>query len=1399
MKKLLTTLILALTFPVLGYSVPCWNLVWHDEFDGPTINTAYWNFESGCGGWGNNEWENYTNSPTNAYIDNGSLVINAVQTGAAGVCGYTSARMTTNGKVMYTYGKIEARMKLPYGQGIWPAFWMLGQNIGSAGWPYCGEIDIMEMVGGGENRDDTTVGTIHWQSNSGYSYYSGYKELPDPQIFANDYHVFAVEWNATAIKWFLDGVQFHEANITPADMTEFHQNFFILLNLAVGGNWPQYPDASTVFPQKLYVDYVRWYQWQECGPTSTPTATPTQAITNIPGRVQCESYMTGGQNVAYYDTTAGNQTGQYRNDDVDIEACTDAGGGYNVGYVAAGEWLNYRVNVTAAGNYRIDTRVASQGTGGTFHIEIDGVNVTGTLTVPDTTGWQTWQNVTVNNVNIASTGLKTVKLVMDANGATGGIGNFNYIDFTALSTPTFTPTMTFTNTVPPTATFTITTTPPVCASWIVNGSAFTQANGVTLTAAANNQVGTAWNSTKINLAQDFNMTFKAYFGAGAGADGMNFVLQNDPRGTAAIGAGGGSRGYAGTTEVISPSVAFDLATYNTNGSLQAMENGTAACGYVSGACPYVFGTTLSNNAEHTYQVVWSASAKTLKLIMDGLVVMTYSRDVVANVFGGNSSVYYGFTAATGGSNNLHYIYQLGCTVPTPTNTNNFTSTFTATRTLTPTFTNTFTSTPFVTATFTPTGVATDVLIPLTGGKRMTCQFVNNTTYPDSQVYVLVIGRNASGAFSYLDAAGNMTPCVSGQNAQSHFIQLSTINGLQFPQPMISVRMYVALGGPLNIPYNTAGDGSVGVAFPNIDNPSDPSYYSKFDFIEFNLNNNIIFLNTSQVDMFGLPMQLRLYDNGTPNYTLNGQMGIPYSIETISSAWTAQVPAEFQHLLQASTGRILSPNHGEFRSGGSYGNYFDTYVNQMWAQYAGMDLVLNIGASTYRGRVGGDNRFAFTTTGDATTYYVRKPTTQDVFIGAGALAEGNGVEKQLQAQICAALNRHVMQDISQAAVPSSFYQASPANWYAKFWHDYSLFGKAYGFCYDDVSDQSTTLVSTNPRGMVVVIGATAQSPTPTRTATPSATRTFTATATRTLSSTATSTATNSSTPVPPTATRTNTATSTSTATTVPPTQTPTATNTNSATPTNTYTPTGTVTVVPPTSTPTNTATYTVTYTATALPPTYTPTATNTATFTATNTPTGTVTVVPPTTTHTYTMTFTSTATATCTNTNNPTQTYTNTPTTTATATRTLTATATMTWTSSWTATNTATVTRTNTAVPSVTYTNTPTATPESDELKFVDEGSIITYPNPIKRGSDFTIRFNLSKSANSVEVRIFTSSRRKVETIRINQPLTAGENNVVVDGSRLRNMSAGMYYYFLVVKDSAGREARSPNQVFLIRK
>ena len=247
-----------------------WTLVWSDEFNGPAgsaVDSTKWAFDIGGGGWGNNELEYYTNSARNASMDgNGNLVITAIKEILTrknrcwyGQCQYSSARIKTKGKFEQSYGRFEARLQIPYGQGLWPAFWMLGNNIDSVSWPNCGEIDIMENIG----REPSTVhGTIHGPGYSGANGIGAAYNLPGG-AFSDGFHVFAVEWEPNAIRWYVDGNLYQSR--TPADLPAgaawvFDHPFFMIMNVAVGGFWPGDPDATTMFPQRMYIDYVRVYQ-----------------------------------------------------------------------------------------------------------------------------------------------------------------------------------------------------------------------------------------------------------------------------------------------------------------------------------------------------------------------------------------------------------------------------------------------------------------------------------------------------------------------------------------------------------------------------------------------------------------------------------------------------------------------------------------------------------------------------------------------------------------------------------------------------------------------------------------------------------------------------------------------------------------------------------------------------------------------------------------------------------------------------------------------------------------------------------------------------------------------------------------------------------------------------------
>ncbi len=362
-----------------------WELVWQDEFNNGI--SPDWIFETGrgSGGWGNNELQYYRRE--NATVENGQLIITAKKEYFGGA-NYTSARMKTQGRKSFKYGKIEARIAAPTGQGLWPAFWMLGNNISSVGWPACGEIDILEHV----NNSPNIHGTIHWQDASGsYAHYGG-----QTAVNINNYHLYTVEWNENNIKWFVDGNQYHEVDITNGvnGTSEFHNEYFLLLNMAVGGNWPGFNVDDNRIPARMAVDYVRVYEYNANG-----GGTPDQVI-----EAENHTSMSGVEN----------------------ENCSE--GGQNVGYIDTGDWMAYaNINFPTSGNYRIEYRVASLVGGGVLSADINaGTTVLGQVNIPNTGGWQNWTTVS-HTVNV-NAGTHDFGMF-----ATSGGWNINWIKITRVS------------------------------------------------------------------------------------------------------------------------------------------------------------------------------------------------------------------------------------------------------------------------------------------------------------------------------------------------------------------------------------------------------------------------------------------------------------------------------------------------------------------------------------------------------------------------------------------------------------------------------------------------------------------------------------------------------------------------------------------------------------------------------------------------------------------------------------------------------------------------------------------------------------------------------------------------------------------------------------------------------
>jgi beta-glucanase (GH16 family) len=253
-----------LRVPSAGYSTPDvypgYELAWADEFKGTTVNLNDWTFEIGNGqnGWGNNELQYYR--AENTFVHNNEYLVIEARNEIFGGHQYTSSRMITKGKQEFKYGRIDIRAASPKTQGIWPALWMLGENFQQVGWPACGEIDILEILGHETNK---AHGTVHWGPNSNQRQQKTASTFSGPEgDFHERFHVFTIIWEENKIEWFIDDVKFH--TVTSADMNgfdyPFNNEFFFILNIAVGGLWPGNPDATTKFPQHLIVDYIRVFQ-----------------------------------------------------------------------------------------------------------------------------------------------------------------------------------------------------------------------------------------------------------------------------------------------------------------------------------------------------------------------------------------------------------------------------------------------------------------------------------------------------------------------------------------------------------------------------------------------------------------------------------------------------------------------------------------------------------------------------------------------------------------------------------------------------------------------------------------------------------------------------------------------------------------------------------------------------------------------------------------------------------------------------------------------------------------------------------------------------------------------------------------------------------------------------------
>jgi beta-glucanase (GH16 family) len=493
-------LINALVFTAGTIKAQCRELAWSDEFEEDGLpNPSKWWYSTGGGGFGNNELQYYTSERSkNARVENGSLIIEAHKE-AFSTNNYTSAKL--NSKYSLKHGRVEMRAMLPKGRGTWAAMWMLPNNwnYGNLGWPDNGEIDIMEYVGFEPNIVHASVHTdaYNWANNNVRTNYTSVAGVE------TGYHIYALEWSETRMNFYVDNTKYLSYANDGSGWSKwpFDKDFYLILNLAIGGNWGgQNGVDNTIFPTRYVIDYVRMYRDPAdflpiAGPTkvfkdetyiySVPSYAGTtydwvlpanatamsridshavkvkwdatggnlkvniikscDAFTRsvdvnvydplvqlpfdgtawpIPGKVEAENFDTGGNGIAYYDKSTGNngQATVRAGEDVDIDNGNDMGTSAHLGWIDTGEWMEYTVNVASDGFYDFNFRVATVNSGGRLHVEIDNVDVTGSVLIPNTGNWQTWVTKTVQSKALTS-GQHLMRVVIES-----GDFDLNYID-----------------------------------------------------------------------------------------------------------------------------------------------------------------------------------------------------------------------------------------------------------------------------------------------------------------------------------------------------------------------------------------------------------------------------------------------------------------------------------------------------------------------------------------------------------------------------------------------------------------------------------------------------------------------------------------------------------------------------------------------------------------------------------------------------------------------------------------------------------------------------------------------------------------------------------------------------------------------------------------------------------
>ena len=357
--------------------------------------------------------------------------------------------------------------------------------------------------------------------------------------------------------------------------------------------------------------------------------------------------------------------------------------------------------------------------------------------------------------------------------------------------------------------------------------------------------------------------------------------------------------------------------------------------------------------------------------------------------------------------------------------------------------------------------------------RIRLTFLDASATPAApSTFITIIGRDSAGRFCHLESSGAFIPCAAADNTvpsngEGHAYAMP-LQGSEFHLDldrklrMDSARAYISVGGPLRLRMDAATGALVQ---PDPGNRDDPNAQLSYDWIEFALDASGFHGNTTCVDQFGLPVTLAVTEREHPNQPL-GPVGIQKTRSAILRAWKATVPEPFQGLLEPDGLRILAPIHSRSFATGGFSSYFEPSILSLWAKHKTTPLILTPDEGVFTGRVEADARLVFTREGDPGRYVIKgRPSSTEVFACGGVLARGSGLEKVLGAQLAALLNRNIEDPLAWRSA-AGYYRQPPCNVYARFWHQHSLDGKAYGFPYDDVNDQSSSLASQDPMEITV---------------------------------------------------------------------------------------------------------------------------------------------------------------------------------------------------------------------------------------------------------------------------------------------------------------------------------------------